>query len=365
MEATYVNVSELRVGKIIAEDIFANTQYPIMFKNTKVTHEHLHVFNVFQINSVLIFSEESSNANLEEKGSINNDTKIVNNTIPEINTFQKIYDDAVIHFKKEFKGWEAGTKPDISKARLIILPLVERILENRSIIFDLNDFSSPKEYLHHHCIATGLIAAVLSQKLGYDRGFCIQMAIGGLLADCGMAKINSRIREKKTSLTKEEFQEIKKHPVYSYQMVKELPVLKTVVKEAIFQHHERLDGSGYPKGDKIDAISILSQVIAVADVFHAMTSERIYRSKESAFKVIEMIKESEFGKFDIKVVQALINLVADLPIGTVVELSNLERGEVMFVNKFSPTRPLIKLEGNGEIIDLAKHRIFYIARIIN
>lgn len=362
MEATYVNVSELKLGKIVAEDIFVNTQFPIVNKNTKITYEHLHVFNAFQIKKVLVLMEETSKSANNEA---DEDIETINVIIPETNSFKKIYDEAISKFKKEFASWEAGIKPDIPKARTIIVPLVGRVLEDRSIMFELNDFSNPKDYLYHHCIATGLIAAILSQKLGYDRGFCIQMAIGGLLADSGMAKVSPRIRDKNTSLTSEEFKEIKKHPIYSYQLVKDLPILKPVIKEAIFQHHERLDGSGYPKADKIENISNFAQVIAVADVFHAMTSERVYRSKQSSFKVIEMIKEEEFGKFDIKVVQALIDLVADLPIGTVVELSNLERGEVMFVNKFSPTRPLIKLKGSGEIIDLAKHRLFHIERIIS
>lgn len=363
MEATHVSVSELRLGRIVAEDIFANTQYPIVHKNTKISHEHIHVFNAFQIKRIPIFKDSSNPENNVENSLIEDDV-LESDTFVEVDTFKKLYDEAIHKFKKEFMSWESGVKPDIAKARAVILPLVERILEERSIIFDLNDYSNPKEYLHHHCIATGLIAAVLSQKLGYDRGFCIQMAIGGLLADSGMAKISPRIRDKNTSLTREEFLEIKKHPVYSYQLVSGLPILKSEIKQAVFQHHERLDGSGYPKGEKIDSISIFAQIIAVADVFHAMTSERLYRARESSFKVIEMIKESEFGKFDIKVVQALIDLVADLPIGTLVELSNLERGEVMFVNHLSPTRPLIKLEGNGEIIDLTKYRAFHISRII-
>ncbi len=179
-----------------------------------------------------------------------------------------------------------------------------------------------------------------------------------------MSKVPSNIREKKGALNQVEFTEIRKHPIYSYQMVKDLPALKDNMKQAIFEHHERLDGSGYPRGLKIDNISPFSQIIAVADTFHAMTSERIYRTKESPFKVVEMIKESEFGKFDIRVVQALMNIVVDLPIGMKVELSNLERGEVMFINKFSPTRPLIKSLKTGEIIDLSKNHSLYIVRII-
>ncbi|MFJ7733128.1 HD-GYP domain-containing protein [Lysinibacillus sp. NPDC097231] len=357
METIFVPISELRVGKVISEDILANTQYPIIFKNTVISHEHLQVFFAFNISRVPVYKDGIE---------IQSEIKETDLVIPPeaIPTFKKVYDNSVEQFKKEFKNWEAGAKVDIAKARTIILPLIEMVLEDRTIIFDLNEYSNPKDYLYHHCVATALISSVIAQKLDYDRGMTIQVAIGGLLADCGMAKIHPRIREKKTTLTEQEFDEIYKHPIYSYNMVKDLTILKDTMKEAIFQHHERLNGSGYPKGEKIANISIFAQIIAIADVFHAMTCERVYRSKQSSFKVIEMINESEFGKFDIKVVRALIDIVADLPIGTIVELSNLERGEVMFVNKFAPTRPLIKLSHSGEIFDLGKNRTFYISRII-
>ncbi|KOP79856.1 c-di-GMP phosphodiesterase [Lysinibacillus sp. FJAT-14745] len=357
METIHVPISELRVGKVISEDIFANTQYPIIFKNTIISHEHLQVFFAFNISRVPVYKD-----GIEARTEVQETDLVV--PINSVPTFKKVYDNSVEQFKKEFKNWEAGAKVDIAKARKIILPLVEMVLEDRTIIFELNEYSNPKDYLYHHCVATALISSVIAQKLGYDKGITIQVAIGGLLADCGMAKVHPRIRDKKTTLTEQEFDEIYKHPIYSYNMVKDLTILKDTMKEAIFQHHERLNGSGYPKGEKIANISTFAQIIAVADVFHAMTCERVYRGKQSSFKVIEMINESEFGKFDIKVVRALIDIVADLPLGTIVELSNLEQGEVMFVNKFAPTRPLIKLSHSGEIFDLGKNRTFYISRII-
>lgn len=354
-----VPISELRLGRVISEDIFSNTQYPIFFKGTVVSYEHLQVFNAFNISKVPVYKEELNGEITEVV-----DESLTNDQPEAVLTFKTIYFNAVKQFKREFKNWEAGAKVDYAKVRAIILPLIDMVLEDRTIIFDLNEYSNPKDYLYHHCIATGLISAVLAQKLNYDRGLTLQIAIGGLLADCGMAKIHPRIRDKKTTLTELEFNEVQKHPIYSFNMIKDLTILKETMKEAIFQHHERLNGSGYPNGEKIANISMFAQIIAVADVFHAMTCERLYRSKQSSFKVIEMINESEFGKFDIKVVRALIDVVADLPIGTIVELSNLERGEVMFVNKFAPTRPLIKLNSTGEILDLGKNRSFYISRII-
>ncbi|MFC7687405.1 HD-GYP domain-containing protein [Ureibacillus sp. GCM10028918] len=362
METTYVNSNALRVGKVVAEDIFANTKYPIVFKNTKITNEVLHVLKAFNILKVPVLVEE------DEKQKVRKDEStdiVIGTEVPKpFMTFEKIYLDAVAEFKKVFFAWEAGTKIDITKVRGIILPLVDKVQEERSILFKLNGLSNAKDYLFHHCIATGLISAIITQKLGYARGFVLQMAVAGTLADCGMAKVPNQIREKKGTLTEQEFLLIRQHPLFSYKMIESLPAMKEEMKLAIYQHHERLDGSGYIEGVKLGKISNFSQIIAVADTFHAMTSERVFRSKESPFKVIEMIKESEFGKFDIKIVQALVDLVAGLPIGTNVELSNLETGEIMFINSFAPTRPLVKLVTTGEIIDLSKQRNLYISQVL-
>lgn len=359
MEAINMKVEDLSLGKVIAEDIFANTQYPLIHKNTKIKLEHLRVFKLFNLKMILVYKDF-----IEELNEEHSELQMTSVTLPKYDVFETYYNDAVNQLKKEFSNWGAGGKIDITKVRGMIIPLIEKVLEDRSYLFDLNTYSSPKDYLYHHCIATGVIASVMAKKLGFERGITIQLAIAGMLADSGMARISNRLREKNSTLTKEEFEEVKKHPYYSFLLVKNLPALKEVMKEAIYQHHERLDGSGYPKGERIGSVSNFAQIIAVADVFHAMTSERLYRTKQSPFKVMEMIKEEEFGKFDIKVVQALVDIVVDLPIGTKIELSNLELGEVMFINKYSPTRPLVKLIRTDEIIDLSSNRSLYITRVI-
>lgn len=362
LEATYVNIDESYLGKIVAQDIFANTQHPIVAKDTIITPELLHVLKVFHISKVLVYKD----GDLDKEKSAKKKVSIKEvETIEFVeDTFETHYQGAVAQFKKEFVSWQSSSKMDIVKIRGIILPLVEEIIKDRTILFGLNNFSKLNDYIYHHCVATGLICAVLAHKLGYDKGAILQIAIAGALADCGMSKVPLRIREKKGALNHLEYKEIQKHPIYSYQMVKDFPALKDIMKQAIIEHHERLDGSGYPRGMKLEQISRFSQIIAVADTFHAMTCERIYRTKESPFKVVEMIMENEFGKFDIQVVQSLISIVVDLPIGMKVELSNMERGEILFINKFSPTRPLIKSLKTGEIIDLSINRDIYIIRIL-
>ena len=258
-------------------------------------------------------------------------------------SFDTLYIEAVTTFKKEFMKWQSGMKVDIVTLRKITLPLVDCVIDDRSFLPLLNEYSKPKDYLYHHSIAVGIISGAIAEKMQLSKGQVLQLSMAGVLSDSGMSKIDVKIREKAAFLTNNEFNEIRKHTIYSYQMVKDIPILKVEMKMAIFQHHERLDGSGYPRGEKMEDISILSQIIAVADVFHAMTSERIYRAKESPYKVLEMIREEGFGKFDIKVVEALTDLIADIPIGTKVRLSNGELGEVIFVHRDSRVRPIVKM----------------------
>ncbi len=360
-----MKVSDLRLGSVIAKDIIANTQFPIIYKNTKVARDHLPVLKAFQISQVpvLASSIELEKANKQEVAATSSEQR---ETIEEayITPFERKYIDVVEKFKMEFLNWESGSKVDITKVRTNILPLIHDVLENREKIFILNEFSDSKNYIHHHSIAISLICAVIAQKMGYSKGDIIQIAIAGAVADCGMAKVGKKIREKNGPLTEYEFKEIQEHPYYSLQMVNSISILKSDMKIAVYQHHERLDGSGYPRGDKGNAISIYAHIIAVADVFHAMTCERVYRTKESPFKVLEMIRESEFGKFNIKVVQALTTCVADLALGTKVELSNGLEGSIVFTNKTTETRPVVKLDGSNDIIDLAKNRSIYIERLI-
>jgi HD-GYP domain-containing protein (c-di-GMP phosphodiesterase class II) len=292
-------------------------------------------------------------------------TKINEEVLPKAKSnFAEVYNNAVNNYHKEFVSLESGMKVDVARLRNIIMPLVEIVTIERDILLHLNDYSSIEKYNAHHSIAVGIIAGAIAKKLDYSKGEIIQIATAGLMADIGMAKVDNKIREKKSSLTEADFVEIKKHTIYSFRMIKDSPLLKPEMKNAIFQHHERLDGSGYPKGEKMGNISVFSQIIAVADVYHAMTSERIYRAKSSPFKVLEMIKEEEFGKYSFEVVNALISLVGSIPISTRVLLSNGETGEVVFLHRDSLMRPMIRLIENGQIIDLAAKRTLYIETVL-
>lgn len=368
MNQTLTNLEELKLGTIIAEDILVNTRSPIIRKDSKVTRELIQVLRAFNITKVPVVLENVFNRSEEDIKKLNesNMESLHTEEKPLVTiSFVQLYQEAVGSFYKEFNGWVAGMKVDVGKLRNIIMPLVEKAMIERQVFSLLNMYSTMDKYIAHHSIAVGIISGAIAKKLNYSSGQITQMATAGLMADIGMAKVDIKIRDKKSSLTESDFSEIKKHTIYSFQMIKDSPLLKPEMKLAIFQHHERLDGSGYPKSDKLDDVSVFSQIIAVADVYHAMTSERVYRSKSSSFKVLEMIREEEFGKYNIEVVNKLIELVGSLPISTRVLLSTGEQGEVVFLHRDSPMRPMIRLSDNGQIIDLATKRSIHIESVIS
>lgn len=363
MDNTIVRVSNLRPGITISEDVFVNTKFPIIKKNTQITTEHIEVLRAFGVKEVKI---EESITNREE--TIESQNENINAILAKIETANDIktqYNNAVNDYKKEFNSWRAGIRPDIAKIRSIILPLLEAFTKQHKMLSLLNELSNSKDYLYHHSIAVGILASAISKEMGFPVGQTLQIGLAGVLADCGMAKIDPSILEKAAFLTKAEFNEVKKHTIYSYQMLQETPLLRQEMKLAIFQHHERLDGSGYPRADKLKEISIFSQILAVADVFHAMTSERVYRSKESPFKVIELIKEEEFGKFDLNVVQALQTLVGSLSIGMKVRLTNGKEGEVVFIHRDAKLRPTIKLIEDNSILNLTTTRHLAVESVLS
>ncbi|NYF25531.1 HD-GYP domain-containing protein [Sporosarcina sp. JAI121] len=369
MTETYIKASDLRPGIVIDEDIFANTIHPIIRKNTELSLEQIEVLHAFSIKKVKVNVQEGpiiirKQTDGAEKEDIIDRDEVLATLIVEQADLQMQYKEAVHNYKKEFLGWCAGVRPDIAKVRSIVIPLLETFNEQKKMITILNDLSTPKDYIYHHSIAVGVLASAISMQIGFPRGQILQLGLAGTLADCGMAKIDMQITEKAVFLTKNEFNEVKKHPVYSYQMLQDTPLLRKEMKLAIFQHHERLDGSGYPRGDKMEKVSVHSQILAVADVFHAMTSERVYRSKESPFKVIEMIKEEEFGKFDIKIVQALHDIVANISIGSKVQLTNGVVGEVIFVHRDARLRPMVKKCTDGSILDLTINRHLAIEKVL-
>jgi len=347
-------------GCIVSKDIVGRIGNPIINKKTILNNDMLEVLKAFLISEVSVEKTMINGQQYHPREILDEEAE----EFKEEPTFFSDYLKTVQIYKQYFKNWQAGSKVEVAKIREIMIPLLEKALKNPSIIFSLHHYCTKEDYLYHHAISVGLISGYIAQKKKFDYGDVIQLTMAGCLVDCGMAKISPSILEKKTFLTAQEYEEVRRHPINSLRMLQSTSILKETVKYAILQHHERLDGSGYPTGKDGTTPHVFSRVVAVADVYHAMTSERSYRKKQSPFKVMEMILHDDFGKFDIAVIRILLAGIANYAIGSKVKLSNGSIAEIIFVDENAQTRPLVKILDTSELLYLDRNRELFIEEII-
>lgn len=363
MAVLLVKTKYLVKGCILSKDINGLTNRPIMNKKTILDEELLNVLQGFLIEQVSVEKTLIDGSNFVPKEIIDYEHEEGKEKEEEA-SFVTQYLKAVQMYKNLFTNWQAGSKVDAGEVRKIIIPLFEKAMQHPYQILMLHHYCNKDEYLYHHAISLGLLSGYIAHKMKYDVANVNQIIMGGCLADCGMAKISNRVLIKTTNLTYQENEEIRKHPIYSHQLIQSSVILKDIIKSAILDHHERMDGSGYPSNKKGEMLHIFPKIISVADVYHAMTSERIYRKKQSPFKVMEMIMQDDFGKFDITIVNILLAGITQFSIGSRVKLNNGVFAEIIFVETNSPTRPLVKVINSQELINLSKTRSLYIEEIL-
>lgn len=360
-----VRVKELQEGCILSADVISLTNRPIIPNKTILTAELIEFLNAFLVKEVKVQKTLVNGMPFIPTEILEDETESnVSDNVETSVSLSEAFLQASKEYKKEFHSWQSGLPLEITKVRNILLPLIEMIETSSGDLFSLHHLSNENEYLFQHSVAVGLLSAFIGKKLNYNKGDIVQLALAGCLADCGMAKISPNILNKKGALTSNEFEEIKNHPTYSYKMIQGNSLLRDASKIGIFQHHERLDGSGYPLGERDQKIHTFAKIIAVADTFHAMTSARLYRKKQSPFKVLEMIIQDNFGKFDLTAIKALQSGIMNFSIGSKVKLSNGQTAEILFIEEKSPTRPLIKITETQEIIHLEKKRDVFIDEIL-
>ncbi|QFT87080.1 Cyclic di-GMP phosphodiesterase response regulator RpfG [Bacillus sp. THAF10] len=354
-----VRTDQLVEGCILAQEVKALSAKPIMTKRTVLTNQHIEILESFLVEKVeveaFLSNGQPFNPHL---------LSMLESKPPREDSFLQMYLKATYSYRKMYESWESGAPIDYASVRKTIIPLIEKSLQHDDEVFTLYHYSNEEEYIFHHSVAVALIASAIAQGLGHNKKDVIQVGIAGFLMDCGMSRIDQRIIRNVAVLKKEEFIQIKEHPIFSYQMVSKQPVIQDEIKLAVLQHHERYDKSGYPFGLAEDKLHPYTKILAVADVFHAMTSSRKYRSKQSPFKVVEQLKQETFGKYDLTIVQALILNVCNFSIGNKVRLSNKKNAEIVFIDSTNPSRPMVRELESEKFIALNQEIDIYIEELI-
>ncbi len=229
-------------------------------------------------------------------------------------------------------------------------------------IFDmLHNMPVHDDSIYEHSLNVALISATIGKWLKLPEADINGLLLAGLLHDLGKTEIPAELLNKRGRLTDEEFAIIKSHPKKGYELIRNIP-LDVKIKEACLLHHERCDGSGYPFGVSGNKISLYAKILAIADVYDAMTSPRSYRQALCPFKAIEIFEQDGFYKYDLKSLMTFLENIGFSYLNNSVLLSDGRKGEIIILNKLYLSKPMVKC--GEEFVDLSKFPDLTIETII-
>lgn len=258
--------------------------------------------------------------------------------------FRAQYNENVAQVKDILHDISTGREIDPEKVNKVSDSIIARINENRDIVSSINQLRSVDEYTYTHCVNVSLLCMLIGKWLRFDFYKVKNLVHAGFLHDIGKGKIAPELLNKPGALTKDEFEEIKKHPVYGFKLAEAMYGLDDSILKGILMHHEREDGSGYPFGVKGPQIHEFAKIIAVADIYDAMTSNRAYREKESPFEVFELMEKDSFGVLDPKITSVFLSNIAAYYIGDFVKLNTGDIGEIIYINPSHISQPIVKAD---------------------
>ena len=219
-------------------------------------------------------------------------------------------------------------------------------------IFDmLLNMHNKDESVYSHCIDVALISNVLARWLHFSEADQMMATACGLFHDVGKFMLPTGVLRKPGKLTPEEFEIVKTHTTEGFHLLGRYNSIPEPVKNTALMHHEKCDGSGYPYGLTGNEIDKFSKIVTIADIFDAMTSERVYRSAMCPFTVIKYFEDDGIQKYDMKYILTFLENVSNSYLNHRVTLSNGMEGNVIFINHDNYSKPVIRME-NNEIIDL-------------
>lgn len=249
-----------------------------------------------------------------------------------------------------YNNTESGNFSDMTTH--ITDELMRAINDNNAIAVDINVLKTSDEYTFKHSVDVATLGMVVAKKQGMSREDIYNIGIAGLLHDMGKSKIPNEILNKPAKLDDAEFAIMKQHPLLGYAILKDKKEFHPSVPLAVLQHHEKMNGKGYPMGVTGDKITPYAKILSVVDVYDALVTERPYKKPLSQRTAVEMIM-SMTEELDIVSMKTFLSSVILYAVDSTVQLSNGEEAIVVKNNPDSVLRPVVVGCTSGKVYDLA------------
>ncbi len=354
MEVVRIRTDQAKAGMRVANDIYSSSDQLIITKGAVLDNRMITRLRFYNVYGLLVYRETEK---VKEESYI----EVLRST-QEFKKFNNTYVGTVDQVEGSFSNFLKGEAEFDVEELLRNTDNILREGRNGSHILEmLHGIRDYDDLTYMHSLNVSLICNVFGGWLKFSEEDIKQLTLAGLLHDIGKMLIPREILSKDGKLDENEYEIVKTHSLKGYQAIKDAPI-DVRVKHAVLMHHERCDGSGYPNGFVADQIDPFAKIVAIADVYDAMTSNRRYRHAICPFGVVENFERDGFLKYDPGYLMTFLERIVMSYMHNIVRLNDGREGEVVMINKLALSRPVIRI-GTG-FVDLSKEHKLMIEKII-
>ncbi len=350
---TRIGIEQIQMGMVIDKPIYKQNGVLLVTSQTRITPRIKELLKEYLVEHVEIAAKQVDPIETSVEA------------IKETKAF-KAFDEGLLTTTQNLKStlsYVVNTDEELDVQALVaeIDNLFKTANNNIQLLDMMYCIRNYDDLTYTHSVNVALMCHIMGRWLGLSQEDIQVLSLCGLLHDVGKTQIPQEIITKPGKLTKEEFDVIKLHPIKSYTILEKQDVDERI-KAAAYMHHERCDGTGYPRGLKGEQIHEFAKIITIIDVYDAMTADRVYRKGMCPFRVIEVLMDEGFEKYDPRYLLLFLERITETYINKPVRLNNGQEGKIVMINKNDLSRPVVQV-GN-EYVNLSIHKQLMVEAIL-
>src|SRR5262245_8684168 len=271
-------------------------------------------------------------------------------------TIRQLYTEAVSVASMVWESAKNDQRPDPTSAHTMIDGLAQAVVQNRAALLALTALKEYDNYTFTHMVNVAILTMAQARGLGIEGGLLREFGIAALMHDIGKVKTPPEILNKPDKLTDEEFAVMKRHTIDGAQILRTTTDFPPLAPIVAFEHHLRIDGTGYPDGISRPALNLATMLCGIADVYDAMRSQRRYQQAFPSERILTVLQRNDGKQFDQNLVRRFVQLLGIYPVGNLVKLNTHEVAVVLRVHAPDPYRPKVRvlLSSDGGRLELPR-----------
>ena len=271
----------------------------------------------------------------------------------DVATYRRLYDDAVNVAQTMWDSAKTEGKPDADAGLAVVDTLAQEVSQNRTALLALTALKNYDSYPFTHMVNVSILTMGQARGLGMEGALLREVGLAALMHDIGKVKTPGEILNKTEKLTDKEFDILRRHTVDGAEILRQTPEMPTLAPIVAFEHHLRLDASGYPAGVTRSSLNLATMLCGIADVYDAMRSQRVYQEAFPTDRILAVLQRNDGKQFDQNLVRRFSQLVGIYPVGNLVRLNTGDVAVVLKTYAPDPYRPRVRLlfDSKGARID--------------